>query len=148
MQRKALGFQHCLGHFLHEQGNAIRALDDVLPNARWDELVADNVVDHGLNVALCQPIDGESHHVRPPDPRRLELWTECHDQQHPKAADTINDPTEHFQARGVSPMRILEDRQHRVLMRQCLHLRGERHNGRSGEALAGDWLSGAPEGQS
>jgi hypothetical protein len=25
-----------------EQGNAIRALDDVLPNARWDELVADN----------------------------------------------------------------------------------------------------------
>ena len=50
-------FQHRLGHFLHEQGDAVRALDDVLPNARRDELVADDAVDHGLDVALRQPID-------------------------------------------------------------------------------------------
>ena len=31
------------------------------------------------------------------------------------------DPTEHFQARGVGPMRILEDHQHRILACQRLH---------------------------
>ena len=80
-------FQHRLGHFLHEQGDAVRALDDVLPDARRDELVADDAVDHGLDVALRQPIDGESRHVRPSDPGRLELWTERHDQQHSEGCE-------------------------------------------------------------
>jgi hypothetical protein len=35
-----------------------------VPDARRDELVADDAVDHGLNVALRQPIDGESRHIR------------------------------------------------------------------------------------
>jgi hypothetical protein len=119
-------FQHCLGHLLHEQGNAIRALDDVLPDTRPDEFVADNVVDHGLDVALRQPIDCESRYVRPSDPGRLELWTERHNQQHRKGANPIDDPTERFQARGVGPVRVLEDHQQGALPRQCLHLRGER----------------------
>ena len=106
-------FQHCLGHFLHEQGDAVRALNYVVPDARRDELVADDAVDHGLDVALRQPIDGESRHVRPSDPGRLELWTERHNQQHRKGANPIDDPTERFQARGVGPVRILEDHQQR-----------------------------------
>ena len=118
-------FQHCLGHLLHEQGNAIRALDDVLPDTRWDEFVADDAVNHGLDVVLRQPIDGESRHVMPSDPRRLELWTERHDQQHREGANPIDDATERFQARGVSPMRVLEDHQRRFLTRQCLQPRGE-----------------------
>jgi hypothetical protein len=36
-------FQHCLGHFLHEQGDAVRALNYVVPDARRDGLVADDV---------------------------------------------------------------------------------------------------------
>ena len=119
-------FHHCLGHFLHEQRDAVRALNYVVPYVRRDELVADNAVDHGLNVALREPIDGESRHVRPSDPGRLELWTERHNQQHRKGANPVDDPTEHFQARWIGPVRILEDHQQGVLPRQCIHLRGER----------------------
>ena len=77
-------FQYRLGHFLHEQGNAIGALDDVLPNVRWEQLVADDAVDHRADFALCQPIDGEGGDVRPSDPGRLELWPERHEKQHRK----------------------------------------------------------------
>src|SRR6476646_5121032 len=73
-----LRFQHRLGHFLNEQWDAIRALHYVVPDARRDELVADDAVDHRLDVALRQPIEGESCHVRSSDPGRLELWTERH----------------------------------------------------------------------
>ena len=43
-----------------------------------------------------------------------------------RVRDPVHRPTEHFQARGVDPMRILEDHQHRILPRQRLDLRSER----------------------
>ena len=129
-------FQHRLGHLLDEQGNAVGALDDVLSDVRRQQLVADDAVDHRADVALRQPIDGEGCHVRPSDPGRIELWPERHDQQHGKAANPVDDPTKHFQARGVGPVRILEDHQHRILPRQRLHLRNERFQ-RSLPALLG-----------
>ena len=116
----ALRLQHRLGHLLHEQGNAVRALDDVLPDVRRQQLVADDAVDHGIDFALRQPIDGEAGHVRPSDPGRLEFRPERHDQQHAKGLIRSTDPTEHFQARGVGPMRILEDHQHRTLSAPAL----------------------------
>src|SRR5215467_303851 len=54
----AFGFHHRLRHFLHEQWNTVTALDDVLPNACREKLVADDAVNHGADFALCQPIDG------------------------------------------------------------------------------------------
>ena len=78
----ALRLQHRLRHLLHEQRNAVGALDDVLPDARRQRLVADDAVDHGADFALRQPIDGEGGHMRPSDPGRLELRPERHDQQH------------------------------------------------------------------
>ena len=46
--RRALArrLQHRLRHFLNEQRNAIGALDDVLPNVRWQWLIARDAVDH------------------------------------------------------------------------------------------------------
>ena len=41
-----------------------------------------------LDVALRQPIEGESGHVRPSDPGRLEFRPERHDQQHAKARES------------------------------------------------------------
>ena len=79
------------------------ALDDVLPDARREELVADDPVDHGVDFAPRQTIDGECAYVRLSDPRRLELRPECHDQQHAKAHDPVHRPTERFQACGVGP---------------------------------------------
>jgi hypothetical protein len=53
----ALRLQHRLRHLLHEQRNAVGALDDVLPEARRDELVADDEIDYGGDFPLCQPIN-------------------------------------------------------------------------------------------
>ena len=111
----ALRLQHRLGHLLHEQRNTVGALDDVLPDARRDELVADDAVDHGVDIALRQPIDCESGHVWPSDPRRLEFRPEGDDQQHAKGRDPVHRPAEQFQARGVGPMCILENHQHRTV---------------------------------
>ena len=47
----ALGFQDGLGHFLDEQRDAVRALDDVLPNAGRKRLFSRNLVDQGLGLA-------------------------------------------------------------------------------------------------
>ena len=82
--------------------------------SRREELVADDAVDHGVDFALRQPIDGEGGDMRLSDPRRLEFRPEGHDQQHAKSSDPVHRPTEHFQARGVGPMRILENHQHRI----------------------------------
>jgi len=75
---------------------------------------ADNAVDHGTHVALCQPIDREGSHVRLSYPWWVEFRPERHDQQHGKHRDLVHNPTQHFQARGVGPMRILENHQHRI----------------------------------
>ena len=64
----AFGFQHRLRHFLDEQRNAVRALDDVVPNACRKERVADYAVDHGIHFALRQPVDGKGGHVGPTGP--------------------------------------------------------------------------------
>ena len=77
--------------------------------------------------------------MRLPDPGRLEFRPERHDKQRAEAPNPVNGPTEHFQAGGVGPMRILEDDQHRVLARQGLHLRDERVQ-RSFPALLGSQL--------
>jgi hypothetical protein len=62
-------FQYGFGHFLDEQRNTIGAFDDVLADAHMNGLVADHIVDHRLDFALRQPIEGKSSHVRP-HPRR------------------------------------------------------------------------------
>jgi hypothetical protein len=106
-------FQYRLGHLLDEQGNAIGTLDDVMADAGWQRLVANDAIDDRSNVTFPQPIQSDERHIRSSDPRWLKVGPECHDQQHPKAANPVDDPTEHFKARGVGPMGILEDHQHR-----------------------------------
>jgi hypothetical protein len=108
----ALRLQHRLGHFLHKQGNAVGALDDILPDVCRQALVDDKVVDHGVGVALIQPIDGEGGHVRPADPGRIEFRPKRHAQQHAHGPNLVHRPTERFQTRRVDPVRILEDHQH------------------------------------
>ena len=114
--------QYGLRHLLHEQRNAVGALDDVLPDARREGLVADDAIDHGADFPLSQPIDGEGGDVRSSDPSRIEFRPERHDQQYAKCRDAAHRLTEYFQARGVGPMRILQDHQHWVLACQRLQL--------------------------
>ena len=89
-------------------------------------IVADDVVDHGVDVALRQPIERERGHVRLSDPGRLEFRPEGHDQQHATVRDLITSRPNTSKARRVGPMRILEDHQHRTGAGQALDLRDER----------------------
>ena len=57
------------------------------------------------------------------------IWPKCNNQQHAKCRNAVHHPTEQFQARGIGPMRILEDHQHRILACQGLHLRKPRYAG-------------------
>ena len=47
-RRLVFGFrlQYSPRHFLNEERNAIRTLDNVLPNTLWESLVAHNAVNH------------------------------------------------------------------------------------------------------
>ena len=49
----ALRLQHRLGHLLHEQRDAVAALDDVLPDVRRQRPVAGDMVNHDADVALA-----------------------------------------------------------------------------------------------
>ena len=64
--------------------------------------------------------------MRLSSPRRGELGAESYDKQHWKSFNPVYRPTERFQARGVGPMRILEDHQHWILPSQSFHLGNER----------------------
>ena len=121
----ALCLQHRLRHFLHEQRNAVGALDDVLPDICWKPLVAHNAVDHGGYFALCQSIEGEGGHIRPSNPWWVELWPKRHNQEHTEGLYLINDATEQFEAGGVGPMCILKNHQQLVLARQGRNLGNE-----------------------
>ena len=55
----------------------------------------------------------------------VELGAESYDEQHRKGFNSVHRPTERFQARGVGPMRILEDHQHRLLACQPRNLCGQ-----------------------
>src|SRR5271157_945061 len=80
----AFGFQYRFRHFLDEQRYAVRALDDVLPDARSDELVTNDAINHSVDVTAAQSIEGERGDVRLSNPRGFELWPKRHDQQHAK----------------------------------------------------------------
>jgi hypothetical protein len=69
----ATGLQHCFGHFLDEQRNAIGAFDDVLSDVRWQRPIAGDAVDQGIDFALPEPVECEGGDVRASDPRRLKL---------------------------------------------------------------------------
>ena len=122
----ALRLQNRLRHLLDEQGNAICTLDDVLPNARREKLVADDAVDHRVDVALWQAIEGQRGYMRLSDPGRRKFRPERNEQQYAKGRNSVDNSAEDFQARRVGPMRILEDHQNWILPCQRFHLRNER----------------------
>ena len=122
----ACSFQHRFGHFLHEEGNAIGSLDDVLPDVRGKRLVADHPFDQRVDVALRQPIENLCCYPGPADPGRAELRARGHDQQHRQAPDPLDDAPKQLEACRIGPVRVLEDHQQRLLLCQRFHLGDER----------------------
>src|SRR5271168_560011 len=105
----AFGFQHRLRHFLDEQRDAVGALDDVLPDVWRQQLVADNAVDHGVDVALCQPIYGQACDARLSYPRSDELGARSYKQQNRKGFYSVHRSVKCLEASWISPMHVLED---------------------------------------
>ena len=77
--------EHRFGHLFHEQRNPVRSLDDVLADGRRQRIVADDLIDHDVDVARRKPVEGEGGHVRLLDPGRLEFRPEGNDHQHAMA---------------------------------------------------------------
>jgi len=98
------------------------SLSDML----WQRLVAGDLLDQGHHFAGSEPVDRQRRHMRPPDPRRGELRPEGHEQQNPERVDLVHQPAEHFQARRIGPMRVLEDHQDRRVARDHLGLADQR----------------------
>ena len=111
----ALRLQHRLRHLLDEQRNAVGALYDfrryISPAAPCSRPVGRSWPPLSRSPSR---LSAQSCHMRPSDPRRREFRPERYDQQHPKVANPVHRPAERFQARGVGPMGILEDHQHRL----------------------------------
>src|SRR4029077_18837468 len=101
-------------------------LDDVLPNARREKSVADDAVDHGVDVALWQPIESQGGYMRLSDPRRDKFRPEGNEQQCAQSRNPVHNTTKYFQARRVSPVRILEDHQNRIFQRKRFYMRNQR----------------------
>ena len=55
----------CLGHFLHEQRDAVGPLNDVLSDTPWQRFVARYAVNHCSDFALAEAIKGESGDIGP-----------------------------------------------------------------------------------
>jgi hypothetical protein len=89
-----ISLQNRFGHLLDEQRDAVSALDDVLSDARRKGLVADDAINQRARFARCKPIDGESGHIRAPQPRRLEFGTIGHDKQHTERWYSVHDVAE------------------------------------------------------
>ena len=93
----AARLQHRLRHLLHEQRDAVGALDDVAADVRRKRRVADDRSMIASMSCCAKPIDGQRRHMGPADPGRLEFGPERHDQQHPEAANPVHDPAEQLQ---------------------------------------------------
>ena len=52
------------------------------------------------------------HHMRPTNPRRIELRTVSDYEQRRNRLNSIDGATEHFQSCGIDPMGVLDDHQH------------------------------------
>jgi hypothetical protein len=93
------------------------AFDDVLPDASWQQLVADDAVDHSVDITPPQSIDRKRRNMWLSDAGRIEIRPERHHQQHAKLRDPVHQSTEHLQGRGIDPMGVLENHQHRIVAR-------------------------------
>ena len=122
----ALRLQHRLRHFLHEQRNAVGALDDLRHHIRGQLLVPNQPPDNCGGFPLPKPVQRQARHMRLPQPRRVELGAERHDKQNRKGSDPVHRPTEHFQASRIDPMRVLQDHQNRLLPSQSRELPRQR----------------------
>jgi hypothetical protein len=121
--------QHALGQFLDEQRHTIGAIGDLIDDDVRERLAAGDLRDQSGPVAPVKPIERQHCDLRLAGPRRLELETKRHDQQHWQAADPLDSEVEQLARGRVDPMRVLENDEHRLPARQTFELADQRLQG-------------------
>jgi len=69
-----------------------------------------------------EPVQRDHRHLRPSDPRGLELGAVGCGQQHRQIGDLLDRKVEHLARGRIDPMQVLEDHQYRLPQRQRLEL--------------------------
>jgi len=118
--------QDALGQFLDKQWYAIGAVGDLVDDLIRQRFAAGNLLDQDGPVMPVQAIERQHRHLWLAGPGWLKLGAERHDQQHWQAADSLDGEVEQLERGRVDPVRVLEDHQHWLLVRQTFELTQQR----------------------
>jgi hypothetical protein len=81
-----------------------------------------HLLDESARVLPVKPIEPKQADVDKTRPGRFELGPECHEHEYRQSPDPIHREVEQLERRGVSPMHVLADNQHGLLLCQALKL--------------------------
>ena len=112
------GFEHRLGHLLHEQRHPVGAGGDLVDQSLRQRPAARDPLDDRGCLGAAQPVER-----KPRDDRvTAEAVAECRaggDQhQHARRPHPVERQLHQLQRRGIDPVRVFEDEQHRLSRRE------------------------------
>ena len=85
-----------------------------------------DLIDQSSRLTSRQSVEGEERDVRERRPRRNELRTEGNHEQDRATLDTVDNQIEELLRGWIQPMRVFEDHQDRLPLRQAFELTQER----------------------
>ena len=81
--------------------------------------------DQRLDLRPLQAVQGERRHVRARCPGRHKLWTEGQHRQYRTRRDLVDEEAEALERRGIRPVQVLPDDEHRLPLGVCPEPRQE-----------------------
>ena len=127
--REQARFQHRLGQLLDEQRHAVGARHDLLDDLGRQRLVAGDPRDRSAPWRRPSRPMRQRRHVRLAGPGRGELRPEGDQRQRRQLPDALDHHAQELEGRGVDPVHVLVQRQHRLLRRERRELVEQRLQG-------------------
>ena len=119
--------EHRPGQLLDEQRHAVGLGDDVLLDAGGERRVAGQQLDQLLGVLAAERAERDLHDPGPRPPRDVEgVGPDRHHQQQRRGRRLIDQPFEPGQRRGVEPVQVLDQQDHRLAFGHRQHERDQR----------------------
>ena len=81
-----------------------------------------HLLDQSARVLPVKPIEPQQADIGKTRPGRLELGPEGHEHEYRQSPDPVDRKIEQLKRRGIGPMHVLADNQHRLLPCQTLKL--------------------------
>ena len=118
--------EHRPGQLLDEQRHAVGLGDDVLLDAGGERRVAGQQLDQLLGVLAAERAERDLHDPGPRPPRDVEgVGPDRHHQQQRRGRRLIDQPFEPGQRRGVEPVQVLDQHNHRLAFGHRQHQRDQ-----------------------